>query len=139
MRSTTSWHVLVLARSSGTDSTTTTKALPATVAVVLATVPSRRVRVGSIGSALNAAKLMAALLLVALVCGEKGEEGDAVLVSRCERRVVADGVRTRGGGLRFVGSCVETCLQDAASTGTQLCGLVLCGDAATTDSVMGVR
>ena len=38
-------------------------------------VPSRHMRVGSIGSALNAAKLVAALLLVALVCGEKGEEG----------------------------------------------------------------
>ena len=47
------------------------------------------------------------LLLVALVCGEKGEEGEAVLVSRRERRVAADGVRASGGGLRFVGGCVE--------------------------------
>ncbi len=99
--------MLVLARSSGADSTTTTKVLPlpaAAAAAVLATVPSRRVRAGSIGSALNAAKLVAAL---ALVCGEKGEEGEAVLVSRRERRVAADGVRASGGGLRFVGGCVE--------------------------------
>ena len=81
---------------------------------------------------------MAALLLVVLVCGEKGEEGDAVLVSRRERHVAADGVRVKGSSLHFVGSCVETCSRDAVSAGTQLCGLVPCGDAATTDSAMGV-
>ena len=81
----------------------------------------------------------AAKLVLVLVCGEKGEEGEAVLVSRRERRVAADGVRARGGGLCFVGSCIETCSRDAASAGTRLCGLVLCGDAATTDSATGVR
>ena len=87
---------------------------------------------------MNAAKLVAALLLVGLVCGEKGEEGDAVLMSRRERRVAADSVRAKGGSLRFVGSCVETCSRDAVSAGTRLCGLVPCGDAATTDSATGV-
>ena len=110
MRSTASWHVLVLARSSGADSTTTTKALPLPLPAVLATVPSRRVRAGSIGSALNAAKLV-----LVLVCGEKGEEGEAVLVSRRERRVAADGVRASGGGLRFVGGCVEGARRSAVA------------------------
>ena len=138
-RSTTSWHMLMLTRSSGTNSMTMTKVLPAVAAVVLATVPSHHVQVGSIRSALNAAKLVAVLLLVALVCGEKGEEGDTVLVSRRERHMAADSVHARGGGLRFIGSCVETCSWDAASAGTRLCRLILCGDAAMTDSATGVR
>ena len=108
-RSTTSWHVLMLARSSGTNSMTMTKALPAAVAAVLATVPSCHVHVRSIRSALNTTKLVAALLLVALVCSEKGEEGNAVLVSRCKRHVAVDSVHARGGGLHFIGSCVKTC------------------------------
>jgi len=87
MRSTASWHVLVLAKSSGADST-------------MNPVPSRRVRAGSIGRALNAAKLVVFPALAG--SGEKGEEGDAVLESRRDRRaVVMDGVRESGGGLRF--------------------------------------
>ena len=86
MRSTASWHVLVLAKSSGADS-------------MMDPVPSRRVRAGSIGRALNAAKLVVFPAL--LGSGEKGEAGDAVLESRCDRRSVVGGVRESGGGLRF--------------------------------------
>jgi hypothetical protein len=109
MRSTTSWHVLAFSRSSSADSTT--KPLPP-VSLVLAPVPvpvvssRRRVRVGSIGRALKAAKLV--LPTDALVPGVEGERGDgaAVLKSRRDRRVAADGVRESGGGLRFVDSVV---------------------------------
>jgi hypothetical protein len=138
-RSTTFWHVLMLTRSSSTNSTITTKVLLAVAAAVLAMVPSHCVHMGSIGSALNAAKLMAVLLLVALICGKKGEEGDTVLVSRCKRCVVVDGMHVRGSGLCFVGSCVKMCSWDAASTGTWLCRLIPCGDAVTTDSMTGVQ
>jgi hypothetical protein len=56
--------------------------------------------VGSIGRALNAAKLV--LTSIALdPGGERGEGGGAVLESRRDRRVAADGVRESGGGLRF--------------------------------------
>ena len=93
MRSTASRHVPVLAKSSGADST-------------MNPVPSRRVRAGSIGRALNAAKLVA-LCPALLGSGEKGEEGDAVLESRRDRRAAVDGVRESGGGLRFVAkACV---------------------------------
>ena len=64
-------------------------------------VPSRRVRAGSIGRALNAAKLVV-LFPALLSSGEKGEEGDAVLESRRDRRAAVDGVLESGGGLRFV-------------------------------------
>jgi hypothetical protein len=109
MRSTTSWHVLAFSRSSSADSTT--KPLPP-VSLVLTSVPvpvvssRRRVRVGSIGRALKAAKLV--LPTDALVPGVEGERGDgaAVLKSRRDRRVAADGVRESGGGLRFVDSVV---------------------------------
>ena len=86
MRSTASRHVLVLAKSSGADST-------------MSPVPSRRVRAGSIGRALNATKLVVFPAL--LGSGENGEEGDAVLESRFDRRAVVDGARESGGGLRF--------------------------------------
>lgn len=86
MRSTASWHVLALAKSSGADS-------------MMDPVPSRRVRAGSIGRALNAAKLVVFPAL--LGSGENGEEGDAVLESRRDRRAAVDGVRESGGGLRF--------------------------------------
>jgi hypothetical protein len=86
MRSTASWHVLALANSSGADST-------------INPVPSRRVRAGSIGRALNAAKLV--VFPAPFGSGENGEEGDAMLESRRDRRAAVDGVRESGGGLRF--------------------------------------
>ena len=98
--------MLALPRSSSADST---KPLPPVLvlAVTVTVVSSRRcVRVGSIGRALKAAKLV--LLSNELVPGVEGEEGGggaAVLESRRDRRVAADGVRESGGGLRFV-NCV---------------------------------
>jgi hypothetical protein len=64
---------------------------------------SRRVRVGSIGSALNAAKLvLAASALPALaVVSRDGDGGGAVLERRRDRRV-AVGVRASGGGRGLV-------------------------------------
>jgi hypothetical protein len=98
MRSTASRHVPVLAKSSGADST-------------MNPVPSRRVRAGSIGRALNAAKLVVLLFPALLGSGEKGEEGDAVLESRRDRRAAVDGVRESGGGLRFAAkACVVVVL-----------------------------
>ena len=67
----------------------------------------RRVRVGSIGRALKAAKLeLPTDAPVPGVEGDKRGDGAAVLKSRRDRRVAADGVRESGGGLRFVDSVV---------------------------------
>jgi hypothetical protein len=102
--------VLALSRSSSADSTT--KPLPpALLVVVLVPVPvvssRRRVRVGSIGRALKAAKLeLPTDAPVPGVEGDKRGDGAAVLKSRRDRRVAADGVRESGGGLRFVDSVV---------------------------------
>lgn len=89
MRSTASWHVFALARSSGADGST--KVLPPT---------SRRAR--SIGSALNAAKFVvfesfaaslapSVLLFSAIGAGV----GNAALESRRDRRAVAVAVGVR--------------------------------------------
>lgn len=67
----------------------------------------RRVRAGSIGRALKAAKLVPPTdALIPGVEGEKRGDGAAVLKSRRDRRVAADGVRESGGGLRLVDSVV---------------------------------
>lgn len=102
--------MLALSRSSSADSTT--KPLPpALLVLVLVPVPvvssRRRVRVGSIGRALKAAKLeLPTDAPVPGVEGDKRGDGAAVLKSRRDRRVAADGVRESGGGLRFVDSVV---------------------------------
>ena len=71
-------------------------------------VESSRRRVGSIGRALKAPKLvLPSDALVPGVEGEEGRGGAAVLESRRDRRVAVDGVRESGGGLRFVDSVVE--------------------------------
>lgn len=103
MRSTASWHVLTLARSSGAHGSTI--ALPLT---------SRRAR--SIGSTLNAAKFVvfecaaslapsATLLVSAVGAGV----GNAALESRRDRRAVAVavGVRKSDGCRYFVADIVD--------------------------------
>jgi hypothetical protein len=104
MRSTASWHVFTLARSSGADGST--KVPPLT---------SRRAR--SIGSALNAAKFVvfefaASLAPSALLCSAVGAGvGNAALESRRDRRAVAVavtvGVRKRDGCRYFVADIVD--------------------------------
>lgn len=108
MRSTASWQVFTLARSSGADGST--KVLPLT---------SRRVR--SIGSALNAAKFVvlefaASLAPSALLASAVGAGvGNAALESRRDRRAVAVavvGVRKSDGCRYFVADIADVDVDD---------------------------
>ena len=107
MRSTASWQVFTLARSSGAHGST--KVLPLT---------SRRAR--SIGSALNAAKLVvfesaASLAPSALPVSAVGAGvGNAALESRRDRRAVAVavGVRKSDGCRYFVADIADVDVDD---------------------------
>ena len=114
MRSTASWHVFTLARSSGADGST--KALP---------LASRRAR--SIGSALNAAKFVVVFEVAAslapsapLVSAVGAGVGNAALESRRDRRAVAvaEGVRKRDVCRYFVADIVDVDVDDGGGSDT---------------------